>query len=281
MSLAGKKNLEPFNQFEAEGKEKVISLKNVGLKYKTKRGYISTLSNISLDIEKGEFISLLGPSGCGKSTLLNIIAGFLTPTTGAALMNGQLITGADWRRGVVFQQPALYPWLNVEKNVQFGPKMRKVSSQERNSQTEYYLKKVGLFEFRKHKPYELSGGMKQRIALARALVNDPQVLLMDEPFAALDALTREQMQNLLRGIWKETGKTILFITHDVDEALSLGTRVIIMSSRPGQIIKEFQPSFTRTIIAENSNHARFSEEFGHLREQVLTLINTAPSVSNS
>jgi taurine transport system ATP-binding protein len=262
-----------FNNILNFNNEKIVSLRRVGLTYKAGNKQVNALEDINLDIEAGEFVCLLGPSGCGKSTLLKIIAGFISPTEGEATVNGNIITGSDWHRGVVFQQPALYPWLNVEDNVKFGLKMRKIPKAERTRITEYYLKKVGLFEFRKYKPYELSGGMKQRISIARVLVNSPLVLLMDEPFGALDALTRDQMQNLLRNIWWETKKTILFITHDVDEALSLGTKVLVMSSRPGRIIKEFKTSFTIGMTSDNSNPIRFTPDFRNLREQVLNLIN--------
>lgn len=204
------------NQSVTEDSKNIISLKNINLTYKSSNTRIDALKDINLDIFEGEFICVLGPSGCGKSTLLKIIAGFIDPTEGSAYMDGNVIKGPDWHRGVVFQQPPLYPWLNVEDNVKFGLKMRKVPLDESNKKVDLFLEKVGLTEFSKHKPYELSGGMKQRVAIARVLVNNPRVLLMDEPFGALDALTREQMQNLLRNIWLDTKKTIFFITHDVD-----------------------------------------------------------------
>jgi taurine transport system ATP-binding protein len=254
-------------------RENIISLKQVSLAYKASNKEVNALKNINLDIGEGEFICILGPSGCGKSTLLKIIAGFISPTEGEATINGNKIIGADWNRGVVFQQPALYPWLSVEDNVKFGLKMRKINKIERNEIAEYYLRKVGLLEFRKHRPYELSGGMKQRISIARVLVNNPLVLLMDEPFGALDALTRDQMQNMLRNIWWETKKTIFFITHDVDEALALGTRVIVMSPSPGRIVKEFKTKFTIEMISDNSNQTRFKPHFKQIREEVLDLIN--------
>lgn len=256
-----------------ELRDTIISLKNINLTYKAGINQICALDNVKLDIGEGEFICILGPSGCGKSTLLKIIAGFISPTQGEATVNKNPITGPDWHRGVVFQQPALYPWLSVEDNVKFGLKMRGISRKEQSRITEYFLNKVGLWEFRKHKSYELSGGMKQRVSIARVLVNSPLVMLMDEPFGALDALTREQMQNLIRNIWWETKRTILFITHDVDEALSLGTRVIVMSPRPGRIIKEFKTGFTVGMTSDNSNQVRYSKSFKQLREQVLDLIN--------
>lgn len=250
----------------------VIALNEVYLTYNSDNN-VNALENINLNLHEGEFVCLLGSSGCGKSTLLKIIAGFITPTGGTALMEGQPIKGADWHRGVVFQQPPLYPWLTVEDNIKFGLKMRGVAANESQKRTEEYLRKVGLLEFRNNKPYELSGGMKQRVAIARVLVNSPRVLLMDEPFGALDALTREQMQTLIRNIWWETKCTILFITHDVDEALALGTRVVVMSRRPGKIIKEIKTDFTYSITGENSNRTRYSTRFQMTREEILDLIN--------
>lgn len=250
----------------------IVALANVSLTYKADNG-INALENINLKLNEGEFVCLLGPSGCGKSTLLKIIAGFIPPSAGTAIMDGEPIRGADWHRGVVFQQPPLYPWLTITENVEFGLKMRKIPKVDRRKLTEEYLEKVGLLEFANNKPYELSGGMKQRVAIARALVNKPRVLLMDEPFGALDALTREQMQNLLRNIWWESQCTILFITHDVDEALSLGTRVLVMSARPGRIVREFRTTFTNSITGENSNRTRYTAEFLKVREEILDLIN--------
>ncbi|MBN7773981.1 ABC transporter ATP-binding protein [Clostridium aminobutyricum] len=261
-----------MNDFLAESSEEVITLDNVMLTYEAEHS-VNALEDIHIKINEGEFVCLLGPSGCGKSTLLKIIAGFIKPTKGTATMSGTPINGPDWHRGVVFQQPPLYPWLNVEDNVKFGLKMRKIPSRIGKETVNEYLEKVGLLEFGKNRIYELSGGMRQRVAIARVLVNNPKVLLMDEPFGALDALTREQMQNLIRKIWWETGKTILFITHDVDEALSLGTRVLIMSKRPGRIIKEFKVNFTKSITGENSDRTRYTNEFQELREQILNLIN--------
>lgn len=260
------------NREPVENNEVVISLDGVSLTYNSASA-VNALENINLKLHEGEFVCLLGPSGCGKSTLLKILAGFVFPTQGTATIDGQVITGSDWHRGVVFQQPPLYPWLNVGENVDFGLKMRKIPEKTRRETVDSYLQKIGLSEFRENKIYELSGGMKQRVAIARVLVNNPRVLLMDEPFGALDALTREQMQNLLRNIWWESQKTILFITHDVDEALALGTRVLVMSKRPGQIVKEFRTSFTNSITGENSNRTRYTPEFLKIREEILELIN--------
>ena len=261
--------------FAGEGEE-LVRLEKISLTYNSDNS-VEALSEIDLTINEGEFVCVLGPSGCGKSTLLKIIAGFVKPTQGTALMSGQEITGPDWHRGVIFQQPQLYPWLSVEDNVKFGLKMRKIPEPERREIARTFLEKVGLLEFSKHKPYELSGGMKQRVAIARVLANDSKVLLMDEPFGTLDALTREQMQNLLRNIWWETGKTIFLITHDIDEALLLGTRVLVMSERPGRIIKEFRTSFVLGVSGDPFNSIRLTAGFQKVRGEVLNLINKIPS----
>jgi len=254
---------------QVEVNENVLELKNIQLAYETQGEDVLALQNIDLNIKEGEFVCILGPSGCGKSTLLKILAGFIMPTEGSAKIDGSEINSIDWNRGVVFRQAALYPWLTVEQNVNFGLKMRKKKDA---TTVRYFLDKVGLSQFSHNKPYELSGGMKQRVAIARVLVNNPRVLLMDEPFSALDALTREQMQNLLRDIWRETKKTIIFITHDVDEALLLATRIIVMSRRPGSIVKEIDVAFTNHITPED-NSVRFTKEFQEVREQILQIIN--------
>ena len=183
------------------------------------------------------------------------------------------IKGPGWQRGVVFQQPALYPWLTVAENVEFGLRMRGVDKKDRARQASMVLEQVGLEDFRSYKPYELSGGMNQRVSIARALINQPRILLMDEPFGALDALTRERMQNFLRNIWSETNRTIFFITHDVDEALSLGTRVLVMSKRPGHILKEFPVTFTYSITGRVQDHIRYTHAFIELREELLSLLH--------
>lgn len=191
----------------AEGEE-LISIEAVDLDYSGKTGSIKALENINFNIFPGEFICVLGPSGCGKSTLLKILAGFIQPTAGSVKLDGQEIKGTDWHRGVVFQNPPLYEWFSVRDNVAFGPKMRGVPKAEYRKLTDEYLAKVGLSDFADKKIYELSGGMKQRVSIARSLINNPEILLMDEPFGALDALTRENVQDLTRKIWWDTGKTI-------------------------------------------------------------------------
>ena len=220
--------------------EVVISIQHASLEYNSERGKVLALKDANLDIKRGEFICVLGPSGCGKSTLLNIIAGFHKPTSGCAKMGDEEIDGPNWKRGVVFQTPPLYPWLNIYDNIAFGPRKRKLPKDQIERDVNKYIELVGLKDFKNQKPYELSGGMRQRASLARVLVNQPEMILMDEPLGALDALTRTNMQSLIREIWSKTNNTVFFITHDVDEALSLATRVIVMSARPGRIVKEFK-----------------------------------------
>jgi taurine transport system ATP-binding protein len=250
----------------------VVTLKNLFLKYVGEKRDVDALQNVNLNIKEGEFICILGPSGCGKSTLLNILAGFIKPSSGEAIMDDESITGPDYHKGVVFQNPVLYPWLNVEDNVSFGLKMRKFPKNEITELTKTYLELVGLSGFEKNRPYELSGGMKQRVSLAKTLVNKPRLILMDEPFGALDALTRHNMQKLIREIWNKTTNTVLLITHDVDEALELATRVLVMSCRPGTIIKEFNTDFTFDIL-KNNNNSRCTKEYIDIREEILKIIN--------
>ena len=205
--------------------------------YSGRSGDMVALNGVSLDIMENEFICVVGPSGCGKSTLLNVIAGLLEPTSGAVYVDGKEVTGPGPERGVVFQQYALFPWLTVLKNVQFGLKLQGVSEAESKETSMKYLKMVDLEQFADSYPKELSGGMKQRVAIARAYAVNPQVLLMDEPFGALDAQTRTQLQSELIKTWQEQKKTCFFITHDVEEAVILATKVIIMSARPGRVKK--------------------------------------------
>ena len=219
--------------------ENLIKLKidNVYKEYQGRNGKTIALNGVSLDIKENEFICVVGPSGCGKSTLLNIIAGLLEPTSGTVSLDGKVIEGTGVERGVVFQQYALFPWRTVLKNVMFPLEMKKVPKAEAEAIARKYIKSVGLEGFEKSFPKELSGGMKQRVAIARAYAANPQVLLLDEPFGALDAQTRVQLQSELLETWEKEKKTCFFITHDVDEAVILAQRVIIMSARPGRIKK--------------------------------------------
>ena len=217
------------------GRSVKIQIKNVKKEYHGDRGTTVALNGVNLDIMENEFICVVGPSGCGKSTLLNVLAGLHEASSGECYLDGELIRGTDVKRGVVFQQYALFPWQTVIQNVMFGPQMKRMPKAECEAIARKYIKMVGLEDFENSYPKELSGGMKQRVAIARAYANNPEVLLMDEPFGALDAQTRAQLQTELLKTWEEEKKTCFFITHDVDEAVLLAQRVVIMSARPGRI----------------------------------------------
>ncbi len=205
------------------------------------RAVVHALDNVSLAVAEGEFVCLLGPSGCGKSTLLDIMAGLTMPDSGRVLADGTLVQGPGRQRLVMFQESALFPWLDAFGNVMFGLKLRSdLTNAQRKEIANHYLKLVGLEKFKHAYVHELSGGMKQRVALARALAPDPQVLLMDEPFAALDALTRDQLYDDIQRIWMQSRKTIVFVTHNVREAVCLGDRVVLMSPSPGRIAQVFE-----------------------------------------
>jgi ABC-type taurine transport system ATPase subunit len=244
----------------------------VSVEYATSAGEICALDRVDLAFGEGSFVCIVGPSGCGKTTLLNVLAGFIRPTSGTVRLSGARIEGPGADRGIVFQQPALFPWMTVRENAEFGPKVRGVSAAERDRGVEQYLRTVGLWEFRDGYPYELSGGMQQRLAIVRAIVNQPKVLLMDEPFGALDALTREKMQEELHAVWRRTGMTVVFITHSVEEAVYLGTDVAVMSPRPGRIVERFQVDFSRQPEGRNIRAIKASAEFVAVRERVLSLI---------
>jgi len=217
--------------------EQGIIIEGVGVTYQTASGTFEALKDVNLKIEPGEFISIVGPSGCGKTTLLNVLAGFLKSNTGQACLDGKPINGPGPERGVVFQQYAIFPWLTVVENVAFGLKLaaNKTTHDRIDEIVDHFLELVGLQDFKKSYPKELSGGMKQRVAIARAYAVNPQVLLMDEPFGALDAQTRQFMQESLLDILEEEKKTVVFITHGVEEATFLSTRVVVMASKPGRI----------------------------------------------
>ena len=200
-----------------------------------KKGLVTAIDHVNLEVKDGEFVMIVGPSGCGKTTLINILGGLNTATSGEVLLDGRPVQGPGADRGMVFQGYSLFPWLTVQKNVEFGLKMKKMPKAERETQAKKFIDLVGLTGFENALPKQLSGGMKQRVAIARTLANEPEILLMDEPFGALDAQTRVVMQELLADISKKTRTTILFITHDIDEAVLLGDRIYVMSRRPGTI----------------------------------------------
>ena len=236
-----------------------LKIENVYKEYDTSKGKMVALNGANLDIAENEFICVVGPSGCGKSTLLNIIAGLLEPTSGTVYLDGKPIEGPGMERGVVFQQYALFPWRTVLKNVMFGPEMKKMPKNQAEEIARKYIKAVGLEGFENSYPKELSGGMKQRVAIARAYAANPEVLLMDEPFGALDAQTRVQLQTELLNTWEKEKKTCFFITHDVDEAIILAQRVVIMSARPGRIKKIVNIDIPYPRTQETKSDPRFLE----------------------
>jgi len=215
-----------------------IKIVNITKTFEDKNGGIIALKNLSINIKDGEFVSIVGASGCGKTTLLNLIAGFEKPDEGQILLDDQIISDINPDCGMIFQQYALFPWKTVWQNIDFGLKMKRISKNERNTAITKYIDLVGLSGFEQHYPHQLSGGMKQRVSIARSLITNPKVLLLDEPFAALDAMTRQILQEQLLRIYEQYRKTILFITHSIDEALLLASRIIIMTARPGKIAKE-------------------------------------------
>ncbi|MFC8096777.1 ABC transporter ATP-binding protein [Streptomyces sp. NPDC057301] len=241
-----------------------ISFRNVSKSYPLKNGTFTALDEVSLDIADREFVTVVGPSGCGKSTLMGMAAGLVEPTSGETLVNGEPVTGPGPERGVIFQQYALFPWLTVRKNVEFGLRLTDLSAPEVRSRAARAIDLVGLTDFADVLPKALSGGMKQRCAIARAYAVDPQVLLMDEPFGALDALTRVQLQDQLLDTWSKDQRTVMFITHDVDEAVYLASRVIVMAARPGRLFKiiDVDLAYPRT------EDIRLSPEFGRIRNEV-------------
>lgn len=250
-----------------------LELDQLSMQFNLPRGEsVHALMDVSLTIKKGELISILGPSGCGKTTLINIIAGFISPTKGTVSLNGQRVVGPGGERGMVFQQGALFEWMNVRRNISFGPDIAGKPHSDTAKKVRGLLETVGLRDFADKMIYELSGGMQQRVALARCLANDPDVILMDEPLGALDALTREKMQGLVLRIWKETGKTIILITHSVEEALLLGERLIVMAPRPGRIFSEYRLPFAEMGVNKDLRDVKKHPEFITKSEEILDMI---------
>ena len=237
-----------------------VTVEAIDLRFNSRNGgQVIALNNLSLTVPDKQFAVIVGPSGCGKSSLLDIIAGLKEPSGGICRLDGKPIHGPGKERGMVFQNYSLFPWLTVLKNVAFGPSLRGQSGREVLERARHYVNAVGLSQFENAYPNQLSGGMKQRVAIARSLANDPEVILMDEPFGALDSQTRAVMQQLLLGIWEKEHKTILFVTHDIDEALFLGEKVYVMSARPGRIIDTISVQFPHPRSYELSTEPAFAE----------------------
>lgn len=257
----------------------MLEINNVSIEYAARKGPPSlALDNVSLSIAAGEFVVALGASGCGKTTLLNTIAGFIPATRGEVLLNGVAVEGPGYERGVVFQKHALMPWMNVVENVEFGLRLRKMPLHERRRIGLECLNKVGLLSSAYKQVYELSGGMQQRVGVARAIASSPSVMLLDEPLGALDAFTRESIQELLLNLWDEAKGVFFFITHDVEEALFLATRLIIMAPHPGRVVHEMELPFARRYLeTRDARGTKASPDFIAARERVLTLVHETSS----
>src|SRR5205085_4367320 len=247
-----------------------VGLSEICLSYRTQSGErLLALEGINLDVRAGEFLCIVGPSGCGKSTLLHLIAGLQKPTSGQILVDGQGVEAPGTDRILIFQELGLFPWLTVAENVEFGMKMKNISKAEREEKTHHYLRLVHLAQFKDSYTHQLSGGMRQRVALARALATEPDVLLMDEPFAALDAQTRDLLHDELERIWSETGRTIIFVTHNVREAIRLGDRVVLLTFRPGRVKSEFPVELPRPRHLEDPAVAGAARQIlDELREEI-------------
>ena len=247
-----------------------VALDAISLSYRTTSGErLLALDKINLEVKPGEFLCIVGPSGCGKSTLLHLIAGLHPQTSGKVLVDGTPVNGPGTDRILIFQELGLFPWLTVGGNVEFGMKMKNIGKAEREQKVQYYLRLVHLSKFRDSYIHQLSGGMRQRVALARALATEPDVLLMDEPFAALDAQTRDLLHDELERIWAETGRTIIFVTHNVREAVRLGDRVALLTFRPGRVKQEFSVNLPRPRHMEQPDVARTSGDILNcLRDEI-------------
>jgi taurine transport system ATP-binding protein len=251
----------------------VLSVEAASVVYRGKRGPVHALADVSLEVESGEIVVALGASGCGKSTLLGLMAGFQTPTSGTVTVGGAPVTGPGTDRAVVFQDDALMPWLSAEDNVAFGLQMRGFAQAERRAAARDMLAQVGLEGFAGHAIHEMSGGMRQRVGLARALAVKPDFLLMDEPLGALDELTRERMQMLILNLWQRSGKGIFLITHSIEEALFLATRLVLLSPRPGRIVQRYELGFARRFIAgEQVRAIKADPQFVAMREELSNAI---------
>ncbi|MBD2100287.1 ABC transporter ATP-binding protein [Leptolyngbya sp. FACHB-261] len=271
MNIHPSRNITTANS--SVGGDAVAHLTGIDLIYGSGSSQVEVLQKINLELKPDDFVCVLGSSGCGKTTLLRILAGYQRPTNGSVTVEGKAHTKPDPKVGVVFQRPNLFPWSTIAKNVEFGPKMRGSTKLERKQRVSYYLDMVGLTHAAKLLPHQLSGGMLQRAAIARTLAADPRLILMDEPFGALDALTRESMQIQLKGIWERTHKTIFFITHDVEEALLLATRIIVMHAHPGRIVQDIVNPFARQLGTESAAQLRSTREFVDLREHLVASIH--------
>lgn len=253
----------------------LINVQHVSMVYQGQQTATTALRDVTFDIYPQDFVALLGPSGCGKSTLLNLLAGFLTPSEGQVLMHDKPIQKPGRDRGVVFQETNLFPWLTVEENIQYGLKINHDKKDNMKQLTQDYLKYIELEGTEKKYPLELSGGMMKRVALARTLINEPEIVLMDEPFSALDAITRASTHRLIRKLTLQRNQTFFLITHDIEEALSLANRIIVMGKSPGRILKEYQVAFAKRLGEDETLRLDLDPEFLRIKQEIILLINDA------
>ncbi|NLL63080.1 MAG: ABC transporter ATP-binding protein [Ruminococcaceae bacterium] len=250
-------------------KDALVSIQDVSLEYTGKTSSVLAIKDISMEIYEGDFVVLMGPSGCGKTTLLNVIAGYNAPTNGQVLLRSKPIEGAGKERGVIFQRTNLYPWLNVRENILFGPKLSAYDKEEIEKRYDHLMDVIGLEDYQKSYPFELSGGMQQRVAIARTLIQKPDILLMDEPFGALDAVNRSSLQTFMRDLWQKENLTVFMVTHDIDEALLLANRILVMSQGPGQIIKTLELDFSKKILQDSSYIPELDPTFMITKREIL------------
>ena len=249
-------------------KDSIIEIKNLNIEFTSENQKVVALEKINLDINKNEFICIMGVSGCGKTTLLNALAGFIQPTNGKILLKGNEIQGPGPDRAVVFQDDAVFPWLSVEDNIAYSHKIKSTYGDKEKELVQNYIKLVGLEDFKKAWPRQLSGGMRKRVDLARAFSAEPELLLMDEPFGALDIMTKEKLQEELRKFWVETPRTIVFITHDVEEAVFLGDKVIVMTPRPGRIDLIIEPNLSKNRDMSIKSDSVFFDNVKKIRQRI-------------
>ncbi|MGD9605486.1 MAG: ABC transporter ATP-binding protein [Bacilli bacterium] len=252
--------------------DKIIEIKNVSIDYNEDDDTLGAINDASLNIYKNDFICIVGPSGCGKSTLLKAIAGFIKPNKGQILMNNQEITGPNRTRGIVFQESNLFPWFTAKQNVAMGPRFSQMTKQNIDQICDKYLEQVDLIEYKNTKVFELSGGQKQRVAIARTLANNPEVILMDEPFGALDSFTRNKMQIMLRDLWNKNHSTVFFVTHDIDEALLLGTSIYVMKTGSPSILKSYQIDYTFRLLNNPHEHVEEEKQYLQTKQEILSLL---------
>lgn len=259
--------------------EKFVNLDGIDVIYSGKNKKTYAVKDVSLTLDEGDFAALLGPSGCGKTTIVNVLAGFIKATKGTAKLKGKNIETSGKDRGVIFQDANLFPWLTIEDNIKFGPRINGVDKEQIDKLYDEYINIIGLKSYENHYPFELSGGMRQRVAIARTMINSPELILMDEPFGALDAITKKIMTDFLRNIWDRHRFTAVMISHDIEEALSLSNKVFVMGDTPGTIVKKFEVDFSSRILS-GEERVESSSDFLQVKYEILDYISKNHNIDN-